>query len=37
MAQAMVELIESQRAFELTSKAITTADQMMGVANEVKR
>jgi flagellar basal-body rod protein FlgG len=37
MAEAMVAMIESQRAFELASKAITTADQMMGVANEVKR
>ena len=37
MAEAMVAVIESQRAFELSSKAITTADQMMGTANEVKR
>jgi flagellar basal-body rod protein FlgG len=37
MAEAMVSIIESQRAFELASKAIHTADQMMGVANEVKR
>jgi flagellar basal-body rod protein FlgG len=37
MADAMVSIIESQRAFELASKAIHTADQMMGVANEVKR
>ena len=37
MAEAMVAVIESQRAFELASKAITTADQMMGTANEVKR
>ena len=36
-AEAMVAIIEAQRAFELASKAITTADQMMGVANEVKR
>jgi flagellar basal-body rod protein FlgG len=37
MAEAMVDLIQSQRAFELASKAITTADHMMQVANEVKR
>ena len=37
LAQAMVEIIESQRAFQLASKAITTADEMMGIANGVKR
>ena len=37
MAEAMVAMIESQRAFQLTSKAITTADEMMGIANQVKR
>ena len=37
MADAMVEMIESQRAYQLTSKAITTADEMMGIANQVKR
>jgi flagellar basal-body rod protein FlgG len=37
IAQAMVEIIESQRAFQLASKAITTADEMMGIANGVKR
>jgi len=37
MAEAMVAMIESQRAFQLTSKAITTADEMMGIANGVKR
>jgi flagellar basal-body rod protein FlgG len=37
MASAMVEMIESQRAFQLASKAITTADEMMGIANQVKR
>jgi flagellar basal body rod protein FlgG len=30
-------MIQSQRAYELASKAIQTADQMMGTANEVKR
>jgi flagellar basal-body rod protein FlgG len=37
MAEAMVGMIEAQRAFELASKAITTADQMMEIANGVKR
>jgi len=37
MADAMVAMIESQRAFQLASKAITTADEMMGIANQVKR
>ena len=37
VAEAMVEMIESQRAFQLASKAIPTADQMMGIANGVKR
>jgi flagellar basal-body rod protein FlgG len=37
MATAMVSMIESQRAYELTSKAIHTADQMWEIANGVKR
>jgi flagellar basal-body rod protein FlgG len=37
MAEAMVSMIESQRAYQLASKAITTADEMMGIANQVKR
>jgi flagellar basal-body rod protein FlgG len=37
MAEAMVSLIESQRAYQLTAKAISTADEMMGIANQVKR
>ena len=37
MASAMVAMIESQRAFELASKAIHTADQMWEIANGVKR
>jgi flagellar basal-body rod protein FlgG len=37
VAEAMVAMIESQRAFQLTSKAISTADEMMGIANQVKR
>jgi flagellar basal-body rod protein FlgG len=37
MATAMVAMIESQRAFQLTSKAIQTQDQMWEIANGVKR
>jgi flagellar basal-body rod protein FlgG len=33
----MVNLIIAQRAFELNSKAVETADQMWGIANNVKR
>jgi flagellar basal-body rod protein FlgG len=37
MAQAMVDMIDAQRTYQLTSKAIQTADQMMEIANGVKR
>jgi flagellar basal-body rod protein FlgG len=37
MAQAMTEMIEAQRTYQLTSKAIQTADSMMEIANGVKR
>ena len=37
VSEAMVSMIEAQRAFELASKAIHTADQMMEIANGVKR
>lgn len=37
MAQAMVDMINAQRTYQLTSKAIETADQMMEIANQVKR
>ncbi|HHX28173.1 MAG: flagellar basal-body rod protein FlgG [Bacillota bacterium] len=33
----MVNLIVAQRAFELNSKTVETADQMWGIANNVKR
>lgn len=33
----MVNLITAQRAYEINSKAITTADQMMEIANSLKR
>ena len=34
---SMTEMMEAQRAYQLTSKAISTADQMMEIANGVKR
>jgi flagellar basal-body rod protein FlgG len=37
VSDAMVAMIESQRAFQLTSKAIQTQDQMWEIANGVKR
>jgi flagellar basal-body rod protein FlgG len=37
VSEAMVAMIESQRAYQLASKAISTADEMMGIANGVKR
>jgi flagellar basal-body rod protein FlgG len=36
-AQAMVDMINAQRTYQMTSKAIETADQMMEIANQVKR
>jgi flagellar basal-body rod protein FlgG len=36
-ADEMVEMIDAQRSFQLASKAITTADEMMQIANGVKR
>jgi flagellar basal-body rod protein FlgG len=35
--QAMVDLIQAQRSFELASKAITVQDEMMQTANQVKK
>lgn len=37
VADEMVNLIIAQRAYELNSKAITTADSMLQVANDLKR
>ena len=37
MADAMVDMIEAQRTYQLASKAIQTADEMMEIANGVKR
>ena len=33
----MVDMMESQRAYELAIKAIRQQDQMMGIANGIKR
>lgn len=37
VADAMVEMIDAQRSFQLASKAIQMQDQMMEIANQVKR
>lgn len=37
IAEELVNLIISQRAYEINSKAIQTADEMLRTANEVKR
>ena len=37
VADEMVNMIIAQRAYEMNSKAITTADEMMGQANNLKR
>ena len=37
VANEMVNMIVAQRAYEMNSKAITTSDEMMGIANNLKR
>ena len=37
LADAMTEMMDSQRSYELASKAIHMQDEMMGIANGVKR
>ena len=37
MGEAMVELLEAQRGFSMASKVIQTQDQLMEIANGVKR
>lgn len=37
IADEMVKLIVAQRAYELNSKSITTSDEMLQLANELKR
>jgi flagellar basal-body rod protein FlgG len=33
----MVNMIVAQRAYEINSKCITTADEMLGIANNLRR
>jgi flagellar basal-body rod protein FlgG len=37
MADVMTQLVESQRSFQMASKAISTQDRLMEIANQVKR
>ena len=37
IADEMVNLIVAQRAYEMNSKVITTSDEMLGQANQLKR
>ncbi len=37
VVEEMIRLIEAQRAYELNSKAIQTSEDMLGVANQLKR
>lgn len=37
MGDAMVDMIDAQRSFQMASKAIQMQDQMLSVANQVKR
>jgi flagellar basal-body rod protein FlgG len=37
MGDEMVEMIDAQRAYQMASKAITTADEMLQIANGIRR
>ncbi|HID98200.1 MAG TPA: flagellar hook-basal body complex protein, partial [Thermodesulfobacteriaceae bacterium] len=37
VVQEMVAMITTQRAYELNSKTVQTADEMLGIANNLKR
>lgn len=37
VARELIDMVLAQRAYELTSKAISTADQMLQVTNDLKR
>jgi len=37
MVEEMVGMIVAQRAYEISSKAITTSDEMLQTANNLKR
>jgi flagellar basal-body rod protein FlgG len=37
VATAMTNMIEAQRAFQMAGKAITTQDEILQIANQVKK
>jgi flagellar basal-body rod protein FlgG len=37
MGEAMTDMMDAQRSFELASKAIQMADQVQEIANGIKR
>ena len=37
LADAMTDMMDAQRSFELASRAISMQDQILGIANGVKR
>ena len=37
VVEEMVNMITAQRAYEINAKAITAADEMLGVANNLRR
>jgi flagellar basal-body rod protein FlgG len=37
VVEEMVKLIQAQRAYEINSKSIQTADEMLGMANNLRR
>jgi flagellar basal-body rod protein FlgG len=37
VVQEMVDLISAQRAYEINSKMVTTTEEMLQVANNMKR
>jgi len=37
VVQEMINLIVSQRAYEINSKAVTTADELLSITNNIKR
>jgi flagellar basal-body rod protein FlgG len=37
IVEEMVRMISAQRAYEINAKAVTTADEMMSITNNMKR
>jgi flagellar basal-body rod protein FlgG len=37
IVEEMVRMIQAQRAYEINSKAINSADEMLGIANNLRR